>query len=74
MKTATKLCHSYTEAFNQRLSGTESPNLGLFTDQQLKYIASASEHLSKFEESYAPTIIQDTDQEKAEKQIKRSQD
>lgn len=32
MKTATKLCNAYTEAFIQRMHSTETPMFGLFTD------------------------------------------
>ena len=53
LKTCHKLCASFTEAFHLRSHG-ELPQLGLFTEQQVRYITEAQSELEAISKN-APT-------------------
>jgi len=51
LKTAHKMCSAYTEAFLHRGSVMELPKMGLFSDQQLRYISDASRDIDEIKNS-----------------------
>jgi hypothetical protein len=73
LKTAQKLCQVYVEAFSVRgdddiLSGgqVDLPKLGMYSEQQIRYIEDASSDISKLRQSIVKIDAEEAKREGAE--------
>ena len=71
-KTSHKVCSSYSEAFLLKERDQEAPMIGLFTDQQLKYITDAKNDLIDMEKSVVKVEL--SPEQKAEDKIQEFRD
>ncbi len=51
LKTSHKFCSAYSEAFMHRDAMNDLPKLGLYTDQQVRYIEDASRDISTLKDT-----------------------